>query len=235
MAITFIAASHIDTSGSTTLTPAEPTGAQQNDLIIAYGKWRDTGAAYTITDPADFTQIDQFYEAVGSADDVLYVGYKIRGADEGSGYQFSVGTSDAGQFNLLCYRGVDTATPFDVTYVKASHYDADGSPGVVNNAAQPITTVTDNAWVVLLYLNTQNHSSSTGGPPSGYTEDQSVDLNFAIDGAYACHKEASPAGLETPGVYTHTDTNDTDDPRLFTFALKPTANFVIEVPLGPLR
>ena len=209
---------HVDASSGTSLTPTEPTGCAEDDLVVAFGKWRDTSSALTITDPTDFIEIDQLYETTGSADDVLYVGYKIRGSTAGDGYQFDISSSESGQMNLLCFRPPDTATPVDVTYVRASHYDADNNGP--NVAAEPITTNTDGALVLLLWMGTQGLSSTSGGPPSGYTEAHEFDMTAAIDGAYAAYKEVSTAGLETPGVFTHTDVDNVDDPRKFTLAFR---------------
>ena len=229
MAITFINGSHVDDAGETDLTPSEPTNTAENDLILAFVMWTDT--SNTIVDPDDFTQIDNFTETVGP-DREVYAGRKIRGSTAGDGYTFSVATVATCQASLLTFRGIDTTTPLDVTYVKANHYTTlDNTP---NLACKAITTANDNSLVVVVQIHTGALSDTDGSPPSGYAEVFEAALGQNNDGFYAATKLITSAATETPGVFTHTDTNNTSDPRNFTFALRlASANTSIIVPTGP--
>ena len=215
MAITFVGESN-DANGPTggqVHTPPEPAGAQENDLIIGFSFVNSTGR--TLTKPNDFTQL-----TVKENTSTMGLFYKVRGATEGDGYTFSYdGNPGSSGVTLVTYRGVDTANPFDVTYSEANHYEV--GTNQPNLAAAAITTVTNNAWVLLLEL-IQATISGQAGPPSGYTEDADYMTGAGGGrGQYVCHKQVVSAGTETPGAFTHVDTNGTADPRIFTLALRP--------------
>lgn len=215
MAITFVSANQTSNASQTTLTPSEPASVAQDDIIICLAAIHSAGGTWT--DPADFTEIDQ-EDTAPTYQWTTYVGYKIRGSDAGSGYQFSV-SSGAAQIavSLVAFRGVDLTTPFDVTFVKGSHYvEHDNS---VTGAGQPITTATNGAEVVLL----QHWSGSVAGftllPPSGYTSRSEVlaasRTNFIVS------KNVASAGTETPGVFTTTGSATIHDSSVYTLALRP--------------
>jgi len=219
MSISFINESYVLNAGATSVTGTEPTSTAQNDLVLALvGVNDDTGVW---TDPADFTQIDDVEGASGSPDMRCYIGYKVRGADAGSGYAWSYsGASGGCTCTLITLRGIDTSTPIDTTYVQGSHFN-DGTLNTPNEAASAITTTTDAAWVVLLQLMTQGISGAAGSP-SGYTE-RADHLTGAVTsrGSYVCTKEVASAGAETPGDFTHTDVTGTSENRTFTLAIRP--------------
>lgn len=214
-AITFIDGTSANNSSATSVTPSEPSGTAQNDIVIAHCAINSTGGTWT--DPADFTEIDQEDTAPAFAW-TTYVGYKIRGATAGSGYTFSA-SSSAAQIvcTLLTYRGIDTSTPFDVTFSAGSHYSEHNND--VTAAAPPITTVTNGAEVVLLQHWNGGVAGFALGAPSGYTSREEVlqasRVNFAVS------KNVATAGTETPGVYTTTGSATTQDSSNYTLALRP--------------
>lgn len=214
-AITFVAKTNANNSSATSVTPAEPSGAAQNDLILATCVKDIDGGTWT--DPADFTQIDQF-DIGGSVSAVMYFGYKVRGATAGSGYQFS--NSDSAQpigCTLTAWRGVDTSTPIDVTYVKVTHYNEQAG-GDELQAAQPITTATNGA-VVVIFWHEQSDTSLTSGPPSGYTE-RGLDIAAGRQ-IVVVSKEVPSAGVETPGSWTFSDLATSAATAQVTLALRP--------------
>lgn len=219
-AITFIAGSMAQSSPVLSRTPTEPTGTAQDDLVLAFCSLDDNGnASGTWTAPGDFTQIDQFQVGVATFDHTVYLGYKIRGASEGSGYTFSnSGTAGALECSLTSWRGVNTSTPLDVTYVKATHYrETLNDAGAT--AAKAITTATNNAWVVLVE-HWNNDNTYTAGAPSGYTLDYDNAAQANRNVVFA-HKAIGTAGAETPGAWTHSNLSATVDSASFTLALKP--------------
>lgn len=216
MAITFVAGQGTSNASAQTLTPSEPAGALQDDLIIAFANINSIGAW---TDPADFIEIDQ-EDTSPTRSWQSYVGYKIRGADAGSGYQFaSVGTAAQIVVSLVAFRGVDTSVPFDVAFVDPTHYNE--YTHSVTGAAKPITTATDNAWVVLL----QHWGGAVIGfallPPSGYASRHEILASSRT--SFIVSKEIASAGTETPGVYATTGTVTTQDSANYTLALRPAA------------
>ncbi len=221
MAISFVAGSYSQAANATSRTPSEPSGAADNDLIVAYGT---AAQSVTWTDPADFTELNQKVTTAGSPTTTNYLGYKVRSGGAGSGYAFSHnGTSSNIAVQLLCFRGIDTTTPIDVTFVEASHY-LQGTANTANMTPKAITTVTDNAWVVVIYATTQTISGAAG-VSSGYAAADADNLTAATSnrGIFCYHKEIASNGTESPGITTHTDVTGTADPRTYTIAIRPAA------------
>ncbi len=212
MAITFVDANTARTGTGTSQTPTEPTGAAENDIIIAVAS---IGAEDgTWTDPADFTEIDN--QVSSNATNHTYIGFKRRGSDAGNGYAFSYsGTGANIRVTVYALRGVDTTTALDVTYVSGSHFEEFNNDQVSIDVN--ITTVTANAAVVI--LQTMRFSSgATFGASSGYTGD------FTAQGSGPQQpfefQIIASAGAEDPGDWTHTGTNSGDDPLQFILAFK---------------
>jgi len=211
MAITFVDGS-ANTGTGTSVTPTEPSGAAQNDLIIMATCVNTIDGVWT--DPADFTEIDQNTATLGAPDTRNYIGYKIRGADAGSGYAMSYSGTSGNYASLIsCYRGVDTSQPIDTTYVNATHFTS--ASNNMNLAAKAIDTTTANAWVVLYYFST-NPALTGVGAPSGFTQ---RDAGTGTVNAYTCDFADGAASTVTPGVFTHTG-SDGQDPRIFTISLR---------------
>ena len=225
MAISFIDGTYTHAGSSSGDTGTEPTGAAENDLIIAIASIQGSSDGLW-TDPADFTEIDNLVASTG-ATSTTYAGYKVRGSTSGSGYAFSYsGTASGTALSLMAFRGIDTSAPLDVTYVRASHYTEGANDPQL--AAAAITTVTNGAWVVLLqHMAGENVTAS--GAPSGYTVVQDEMTGNPLGRGHFCaRKELATAGLETPGDFTHTDdgVNPVGSPRTFTIALRPAGSAV---------
>lgn len=196
--ISFVAQSNASGGSETQVTPAEPTGTQQNDVVLA-ACVKDNGVG-AITDPADFTQIDSFIVSGAGPAAVVYLGYKPRGANAGSGYQFSHDqAADAFGCSLFTFRGVNTSAVLDVAWVKATHYNESAAE---LTAPQPITTVRDGAEFFVFY-HEQSDVSVTSGPPATF-----ISRGHNISGGrqiVGVSKNVATAGTETPGVWTFPD------------------------------
>ena len=215
MTISFVG-SAIDASSP--FTPAEAGSPASGDFMLLFGTIATVDGTWTV--PGDFTVIDQFAETAGAGDMHVFIAYKIRGADAGSGYNCSYsGTAGNTRVLLAAYRGDAGTLALDVTYVKATHYDA--TLNNANAAAKAIDTATNGAMVILAQMISSN--ALTGfGPPSGYTQrDAAAAANASI---YLCDKIVATAGTETPGVYTHTAAEGTQDQRQFTIAISETSS-----------
>lgn len=220
-AITLVACSSDDANGVTNLTAAEPTGTVQNDVVVAYAARGSNTDDGDWVDPADFTQGDLQDETTGNADGQLYWGYKVRGATAGNALTWTFGGTATGMSLIVCsFRGVDTTTPIDVTYVDATHYVA--SNNAHTTAAKPITTVTNNAWVLILQNLTQELDGACVAP-AGYTIQLQTSNCAANNSRHALFatKEKAVAGVETPGVWGQVDTDGNADTRQYTIALRP--------------
>ena len=219
MAITFVSAdfeernNHSDVN---TLTVTAPTGITDDDVLVAI--FTRTGTTGTISLPAGFTEINSDTWRVNLAQCVL--GYKVASSESGD-YVFTTtdtGTQQVGAV-IAVYRGVDTASPLDVTFAVGSHFvelvnDQTPTPAT-------ITTNTNGAFVLTAYID-RHASNHTVTQPSGYTQaaQTSASNNALGRCAEISHIEKATAGLETPGDYS--TTGDTGvDVAIHTIALKP--------------
>lgn len=219
--ISYVFGTNTDTTG-TSITGIEPSGTQQGDLVLALVQSAETPSTGTWTPPTDFVEIDSFAETTGNKDSHWWLGYKIRGATAGDGYQFDFsGTSDSLSIIISTFRGVSQGTPLDVTWSRASHYAAyDSGTNDVNTAAQDIVVASDTAWVVLLQAVSRSISGEAA-PPYGYKERNDGLTGQALNkGLYICTK-LRWSGTENPGPFQHTDVTGDADSKTFTIALRP--------------
>lgn len=216
--ISFVNGSSSYNISATSITPTEPTSTAENDVVIAFCSIHSEDSTWT--DPSDFTQIDNQATAHAGIESHSYIGYKVRASDAGSGYQFDYtgGTADDIKCTLSSWRGVD-ASVLDVTYVKASHYNETDQDAAAT-AAQPITTNTNNAWVILHQYTWEN--SHTGGAPTNYTLNHESDSQNAVH--HIASREITSAGTETPGGWNHTDVQAAADSYNYTLALQPASS-----------
>jgi hypothetical protein len=201
-------------ASATEVTLTEPVGSAEGDLIIAIVKNDATLSDWT--HPSDFTTLQ---EDTSTGNQRIFLGYKVRGADEGEGYTFThdfvSGTHTAGL--LVSLRGVDATTPFDVTYSEPSHHAE--STDDLSYAPSAITTVTDQAMVVIL-------SAYSGGPGTiawsgitGYV-DREVLAGGSGRNLNCLTKTVMTAGTETPGSFGTTG-DAGEDGASFTLAVRP--------------
>ena len=215
-AVSFINYTTATSASATSRTPAEPTSTAENDLVLAVCAFADDDGTWT--DPADFTEIENYADITGS-DRTTYVGYKVRGATAGNGYAFShSGIAEAIRCSLFTFRGVDTSTPIDVTYVRATHYNA--TLDTTNTTPKSITTNTNTAWVVIANVITGGNGSTTLGAPTSYDLRSTGDNDDNI-GVVVATREIATAGAVSPGAWAHTGGNGFEDPVNVTIALQP--------------
>lgn len=199
-------------ASATSVTITEPAGTVEDDLIIVLCKNDATGSTWT--DPADFTQLEV---TDATSNQRFYLGYKVRGATQGSGYTFSHsfggGTNTAG---IMVVVRNQNATPFDVTYVKASHFTE--SVDDLSYAPSAITTQTDDALVLILSGYSGGPGLITWGAPSGYTTEVALEAGSSRN-LHAVSKAIPTAGTETPGEYTTTG-DAGEDGASFTLAIR---------------
>jgi hypothetical protein len=197
------------------------------ELLIAFCH-RNTSVDLTATGfPAGFTKATAI--SVGTTtqkDRRMDVGYKIASSD-GTTYAFTnpdASISRDMQCAVMVYSGVN-GTQLDVTptashYVLTSDTDAPDPPS--------ITTVTNNAMVIIFASTsgTQNTRSCTA--PSGYT--RRFGNTDSRDNAFICGAEklVTSAGAENPAAWAIANGNGcgttcTDDTYAATIAIAPAA------------
>lgn len=223
MAITFIDGTTIILSNAwgsaSPATVSAPTHLE-DDVLIALAQRQTDGNL--ITAPAGWVQLDQQSAwAAGNIQTAIF--YKVATASEPASYSFTV--TDASTLNgavlVASYRGVDTATIFDVVYSSVTDYAEEAA--TTTPTPPSITTVTNGAFVVAT-LTKEEAGAITG--PAGYTEAANTGGDFRAFGRSGSifHKEIVTAGLETPPDYSVSST----DAALYTFALRP-----VVIPAGP--
>lgn len=215
--ISRIASSTDENASATSRTPTEPAGTAEDDYVVALASIATTPSDGTWTDPADFTEITQKVETLGNQDGHIYLGYKKRAATAGSGYAFSFGgTAGPIRVSLLTLRGCHLTEFLDISYVDGTHYTS--GTNNPNGAANAITTVTNNAWVLICQQISQTITGPTGAP-SGFTVAADY-LTSTGRGHYMCTIPNATADEVIPGVFTHTDSVGTADSRVFTFGIR---------------
>ncbi len=221
MAITFVGAGSVFSGVAYAATPGLPAGITANDFLFAFcaapdtsvGDWADDGG-----DGNGWTQLITNEETTGR-DNETAIYYKVAGSSESAPTFSYDGANDPLTSAILAFRGVDTTTPFDVTYNNANHYaffENDWTP-----TPPAITTVTNGAWVIVTAsMGYSNISGFTA--PTGYTEraeNTGANRNMAL-----ATKEVASAGTETPGSWGVSGSGMASEESVsYTIALKPAA------------
>jgi hypothetical protein len=236
MAISHVASSVVFNTNfwsGNNLVGTEPSGAAVDDFLVATVSMRHGSSV--ITGPSGWTKVDQVDQST-----LQVAKYTIKRGSSAPDYDWvaslptSSGIVDAAVV-IDCFRGVDTTTPLDVTYVQGTHYF--GKTSGIDMDPPSIDTVTNGAFVHT--SNGVRLGTMTVAPvdtiPSGYTlggEYMGVTLGVIVQTAF---KEVVSFGTEDPGVFTHT-TNASGDYThhgSFTLALRPAAGGATN-PKGPL-
>lgn len=221
MAITFVAYSESDSAGATALSPAIPTGTTTDDLMLAMcfvgdstlpdGVWDDDGGGGN-----SWTKLIENYSTTGrSAAGAIFYKKATSGSESTPTFTYDATSRTMGAM-IMTLRGVDTTTPFDVTYANGSHYvftENQKSP-----TAAAITTATNGAWVVIAAGMT--HNLDTWGAPSGYTIRNGTLIANNRTMSFAT-KEVTTAGVETPGAFSNTDAVNDNESQVYTLAIRP--------------
>lgn len=216
MAISSISTSEATATSGNDITVTAPASILDDDLLYALCFASGTGSVNTAiwSYPTGFTEVLSEGHNEGASKLKIAVAHKKASSESGD-YTFSLDFSGKDRaVIMLVLRGVDTTTPIDVTYVKASHLTLGSTDDPPNKA---ITTNTNNAWV--LTNGGVMHSNLTAwGAPTSYTLEEDivgVHKNTAI-----ASREITTAGLESPGNWQNTDSNN----RVFataTIAIRP--------------
>lgn len=160
-----------------------PAGAAAGHVaVLAIEIWLDTATDPTLSWPAGFTQIGYVEDTVNGYQR-LYIARKVLSAGDTGNYQPTWTGNYWTQGQCTLWSGVDNTTPLDTAVVTAT---------TVANTTMPslnLTTVTAGCGMVHLVA---NENTSTGTPPTGYTERQ--DANYLRSNT----KVAGAAGSEAP-------------------------------------
>ena len=222
MAISFIQEDHAqDLIAMTTGVTISLTAPSADDFIFV-SCWTASTTTNLSGDswdtPGGFSVIDNAHFEGAGNDRLGGYFYKI---SDGTETSIACTGTEAGSVEMTCvaavFRGVDTSTPIDQTYVGSS-------AGATNNPDTPaIVTQTNSAWVLSQWFYSQpGDVTGVTSPPSGYDQrffEVGV-ANDSIPGGIAS-KEVTSAGSEDPGVWTITGTVADGGMLYATFALRP--------------
>ena len=218
----FVVGTNYNLSDGTSFT--YPSGIQEGDFIII-AQSNDSGDVSTPPSDSSSTSYTTLVQYTGSNPDYL-ITYKFAdGTESGTGLTIQRSNS-RGAAVIQVFRGVDSTTPFDVTYTTAASGGVNGDPD-----APSITTVTDNSLVVAIGF-LDDDSGVTVTVPSGYSN-----LNYGESSAggggdsvtMMASKLVATAGAEDPPVF---NTTGNDAWQAVTVALRRGTTTSIEYQSG---
>ncbi len=206
-------------SGLSTLDVTPHASTSEGDLVLLVVAASVEGSTTPAT-ATGYTQWAYDDHQSGAPDRQLTVLYKEAGASEGT---ITVNSpSDDFSAVAVTLSGVDDTTPIDVTFSDTSHVtQVNDNP---NPTPASITTVTDDAWVLVVtgmnfdFLSATSHSSGYTALAECY-EFAAFQSNVLLVTAM----ELATAGSESPGGTSHTTTNGGEDTQVFTLAARPAA------------
>ncbi len=206
-----------NTTGITLTLPSHAT--DDFGVVCAFGDGDPTAPVFSIGTATGWSTLRND-TTVSGRQITTYVFYKKFTSASETNPVLNTDQSDSRGVVLNVFRGVDTTTAFDVT---EQYTDTEN---VVNPSNPAITTVTNNA-AVLLCLGQSLADATTTGAPSGYTLGQStgVTQNHRHT-ASAYDLDVGALGTETPGAWTNGGSDGVGDNQEYTMALRPAAGGV---------
>lgn len=209
-----------DASGAN-LSPGNVSGYAADDFGLCFVYGDDNGGtetAFALITASGWTELFQDQQTPGRSRRTAVYYKKLTGSETAP--EFTNQEAQAFSVSYHVFRGVDTSTPFDVTFSDATHLIAAQNNTLA--ACPAITTATDNAAVVLFQGLTHDDVQAAGAP-SGYTMGSGL-VGGTMDDRGQCvayNLDAGTAGVNTPGAWTHTSANTgTADYTTITLALK---------------
>lgn len=204
----FRSVSTATTASATTLTPAEPVGAAENDILILSATHVTTSFNITMADTS-FWNLIAANSPAATADGRTYWGRRGAGAPN---YQVNFNETAAGTVVVAAYSGIaTTGSPLDVIGAVTAV-----NPQNTAHVSAAVTTTGANRLVIGSVI--MPGSSGTVAPHAGTTERADVD---SANGSIELF-EIAAAAAGAYGAYTSTSTNTVYSGTVL-FALKPAA------------
>ena len=223
-AISFVASDTANSTGAQEITVNVPSGTQDDDVMIATCIKDDNESGSNFTS-AGWTQVYNHPEDEGR-DITTTILYRVA-SSEPANYTFDTGIGNNEEVSCMIhtYRGVDTSNVLDVTFIDVEdtgHFTTGSNDVTAPN--RPITTVTNDAWVIVVHFASHDDITSVGAP-TNYT------IRNSLTGGSMDHRqqaladrEISSAGLESPGDWTHScSTCNQQEYTTSVIALRPAA------------
>ena len=195
------------TNTSTTVTPAEPAGAAQNDILFI---WMEIQGDQVVTTPTGWTELYHLQSTPNFLGGHLYW---IRRGSSAPSYVISwTGGAMYYEVSVTAWSGVRTnGSPFDVTNPRTPIARNPSNP----NCPAVLTTVPNT--VVINFGMGWTGWTTVASPPAGYTIAEAAGPNLDLAVAYI----AKPAaGAENPGPFSG-QASGSNDVLEITVALAP--------------
>ena len=145
-------------SATATWTLTKPTGAAQNDVLLAV---LTTGSISLVSTPP--TGWAQVWSQDQGTEQTQHVYRKVAGASEPASYDFGLNGSEIGPWAIVAVTGADTTTPINTS--------ASGTTGASTSHTTPsITPTVDACLLVATYSNNAASTTVTYTAPAGMTE-----------------------------------------------------------------
>ncbi len=219
---------HHDDGVSETITPSLPAHQADDYFVALVGRSAQSfnAGAWTETAAGGWTLVDEFLDTGGGDRRVgVFVKRATSGSETNPTFDSNVGGSSRPMTAIvLVFRVVDTiGDGLDVAFT-TSHRSS-----VINTTLPTnpdITTVTDDAWVILWQFANINDMSMAGAPTNYTIRENGIGSSFTDSQSVAATREISSAGLQTLTAWTHTSSpTDQQDNTLYTLALRPASGF----------
>jgi len=199
MAISFVAASPVGGSSTTSIVISSPTGTTTKDIMIACLGFR--GNAVAITPPAGWTLIERRDEATHQS----LVSYWREWQTGDTSFTWTLGLSTNHASAIVTYRGCFTSAPIDV-------FASQANPTASTTIDGPSITTTY-ANDMLLAVALSEASGQVFVSPSGYTERAEIDAHGGSVNTSGNSIEVSEKAFVGPGstgAWTATQDNSRD-------------------------
>jgi len=219
MSISYIGSANAAGASASFNVDLSSLGLAEGDLVIVATGLYGTSNLNPGVSTSGYTEIADLYSD-DTRDMNLSVNWKLMGSTPDSSVTCNgSGSSFNGAVGIAyVLRGVDQATPLDVTSTTATGIDS-GVPD-----APSITPTTSGAWVIAIGGSVANTSDTAVTPPSGYSNAvyQFSDPNLGV--AVAIASKAWTGGAEDPGAWTNWTTATSESWCAVTMAIRPAAS-----------
>ncbi|MEY2875591.1 MAG: hypothetical protein RLZZ373_2962 [Pseudomonadota bacterium] len=194
MAITFVGSSLV-AGVADEVTPAEPDGAAENDILFYWIAWIRAGASF-VGPTGGWTLLNYFDNTDGVVDGRLY--WIRRGASP-PGFAAGANNTAYTEATVSCFSGCATdGSPIDV-----AAYSAVSTVSSTPDCPAVVTTEA-NTLVVAFGMGASGHATGTWTMPSGYSVvEDGTQILPATNITCVGSKAVVAAGSENPGAFSN--------------------------------
>lgn len=209
-----IVATTTNSGASTAVSCTKPTGTASGDVVNVIINF-NTGVA-VVADNNGATPFTKDFTSINYGTANVYVFSRYAGGSEPATYNFSSDQNDRWGVECITTRGVNATSKYDVA-PSASNFSYAQGAGSLTATSSPITTVTDNAFIITsAAVDTGVTTPPNTFPADSFTKLVQIDTSQPLAASY---KIKTPAGLQASVSWDYGGV--TVLPGVTTFALKP--------------